>query len=455
MKKHVKIASWLFLIATLVSAGFYLRSVSADGEETAVQFRVNWNDGTHKNLSNGTNSPNGSRLPQIVISDSGNRIMVAFNHQESGSATDNDPYYVESTNNGDSWNAPLPIYESPGVNSIQPSVSYDSSNNAHAVWVEGEDRLMYAPKTGWPSTAIQISDAPNPPTSGPVEVDSPKLVASTTQIMDVVWIQRNIDGLGFPNVYHARSANGGATWNSSSSEIETARASRAPDMLISGNNIHLVWQEELDTNRWEIRYSRSLDGGITWSFPFSISDNSSERSAERPLIEIKKGVLQVIYSEKDVGTAEHFLTDQTIRYVTCSSSCNLPASWSDPSIKASGFEVGANTNNSEVIISGMTIIGDCTIASYHGTKDGLPDNNEVIFNTTSCEDDRWTIPQEVTGSGVRSLRPSLASNDTFVFMVYTRAGEPPSSQDQIRFIRGQMEEIVEIPTIYLPMLHRE
>ncbi|MEM7332859.1 MAG: sialidase family protein [Chloroflexota bacterium] len=453
--KNIRIVLITFLVATL---GVYLNSAQAEPDEIEAEFAVSW-DNNNRALTTATNSPDGARLPQVAVAPNGTELMVVFNHQESGSASDNDPYFVFSNTNGTTWSTPRPIFTS-NENSIQPSVTFDSQNDAHAVWVEDEVELFYAPQDTNDQT---VFSAPSQIVSGAggivAEVDSPKIVASSGNVLDVVWIERNQNasiGFGTPDVYHARSLNGGSTWNSSSSSLLSAVASRAPDIRIGINNqvIDLVWQEELSSNRWVIRYSKSTDGGASWSFPIQISDNANDRSAERPSIVNKNGVFEVIYTEKDVGTAAEFLEDQQVRYVSClSSDCTVPANW-EASIKASGFDVGANTNNSEVIISGMATLDDCTIVSYHGTIDGLPDNNEVLFNTTSCEQDEWIIPNQVTGSSVRSIRPSLATQGDFVYMVFTRAGESPSSEDQIRFFRGELEEFVEIPTIYLPLIFR-
>ena len=441
----------LFFFILLIPFALYLNSANADEENVDAQFILNW-DNSFLPLTNSTNSSEGTRLSQIAVAPNGTRLMVVFNHQESGAANDNDPYYVFSGNNGVSWSTPNPVFTSVGVNSIQPSISFDNLNKAHAVWVENEKTLLYAQEDNWPVTSTSIDSN----VGGTVEeVDSPKMVASSSSILDVVWIERNATvGFGSPDIYHARSVNGGTNWNSSGIKLLSVVASRAPDMLVEGSTIHIVWQEEISTNDWEIKYVTSTDGGLNWSFPFiTISDTGNGRSAERPSIVRKNGVLEVIYSEKDIGTAAEFLADQTIRHVTCAASCTLPASWTD-SITASSFDVGANTHNSEVIISGMTTLNDCTIVSYHGTKDGLPDNNEIIFNTTSCESNNWTVVQEVTASSNRSLRPALATQGNFVYMVFTQAGNPPTSEDQIKFIRGELEEFVQIPTIYLPAIFK-
>lgn len=431
MKKLLYGGKWFGFFVLLLTFAWMIERAVADTDEIETEFIVSWDNSSKLNLTTPLNSPNGARRPKIAAAPNGSNVMVVFNHQQSASAANNDPYYVFSGNNGTTWSAPAPIFTSNGVNSIQPSVDYDDASKAHAVWIEGEKKLYYAQQDSWPTGFVSIKEV----VSSEEFIDSPKIVASSSTTIDVVWVEKNNSSIA-PDVYHARSTNGGSSWTSlSSGYLKTVKDSGFPDMLVRGSTIHLVWQEEITTGRRRIQYARSNDGGASWTTPTTISDNGNTKSAERPSIVFKSGRLEVVYSERSVGS----LADQSIRYVSCISNCSLGGNWSD-STKASGFDVGANSNNSEVIISSALVIDRCTLISFHGTEDGLPDNNEIVFNTTKCEGAGWTFAREVTPSSIRSLRPVMATHDNLIYLAYTQAGDGVSSEDQIQFIIGRLEE---------------
>lgn len=440
-KRFIKLIFSTIMILPLV----ILNTVNAEVDVTDEQFVVEW--GTNfTNLTNISNSPNGAQLPQIAVAPNGNRLMVVFNHRESAIASNNDPYFVLSNNQGTTWTAPNDIFTSNGVNSIQPSVSFDNLNNAHAVWVEDEDQILYMPESAWGgSSTVRISDDPANISS----VDSPEIIASSSTVLDVVWAQLDTTA-PFPsqNIFHARSTNGGASWNGGG--IFTVPDALAPDMFIDSNgNIHVVWQENLSANKWRIMYTRSTDGGQNWPTAIEISETDSDRSAERPSIIKKNGTLEVIYTEKRAGSTASALVDQSIHAVRCQSSCMSTASWTDAPQLASGPIVGANTNNSEVIVSSMAYIDDCTLVAFHGTVGGVAENNEIVFNTSNC-DGSWSTRIEVSNENVRSLRPVIATQGDNIYLVFTQSGVS-SSDNQIKFVSGQLEAFNN-RTIYLPMV---
>lgn len=436
------------LVVAIFAFAWLFEFAFADSDAVEADFVINWDDESELQMTTAVNSPNGARRPKIASAPNGTNVMIVFNREKTDGK--NSPYFVSSGNNGSTWSAPQPIFNNgAGTNGIQPSVDYDNADKAHAVWVieeGGSQKLYYAQEDSWPNSFVSIKENANI-----LFIDSPKVIASSSTLIDVVWVEQTTSGFGAPNVHHARSSNGGASWNSFSiASLKTVRESGSPDMLVSGSNIYLVWQEEFTTGRRLIQFSHSEDGGVSWSIPITISDNDNTRSAERPSILLQDGAFEVSYSERSTNS----LADQAIRHVTCSSDCTNANNWSD-SAKASGFDVGANTNNSEIVISDMVSLNNCSIISFHGTVDGLPDNNEIIFNTTSCEGGNWTFAQEVTPSSIRSLRPVMATHADTIYLAYTQAGNGSSTEDQIRFIVGRLEEAVEPnPQLFLPIIAR-
>lgn len=448
MAQFYRMGKLILIFILTLSLLWMLENTSAEEEAVELKFQVAWEDQNNPiALTNGSNSPNGARRPKIAVAPNGNSVAVVFNHQESASGDDNDPYYIRSDNNGQTWTSLVQVFNS-AENSIQPSISIGDDNFAHVVWVENNNKIYYAKQGTWPNSFTRVSDDPG--ANMIASVDSPKIVATSDTLLDVAWVQIGGGGTPSQNVYHARSTNGGTAWTVTG--VFSVPDALAVDMYVQNNTIHLVWQEEFISTpgRWRIMYSRSTDGGTSWSTAIEISDISSNRSAERPTFIRQSGLSRVIFTNKEIGTSAENLDAQLISYVTCQTGCISSGDWSNFA-NISGTFVGANTLNSETINSSMAMMGNCTIVAFHGTVEGLPDNNEILFNTVKCGNDNWITRQEITASNVRSLRPVLATQGDFVYMAYTESGNNLAN-DSIQFLRGELEEIFELPILYLPII---
>ena len=92
------------------------------------------------------------------------------------------------------------------------------------------------------------------------------------------------------DVWHVSSTDGGSTW-SSANVVQPSNGYRQTDPQLktdSSNNIYIVWQGQdiSSPTKYEIKYSKSTDGGSTWSAVSNIaSDPSSDDSAPSILVD--------------------------------------------------------------------------------------------------------------------------------------------------------------------------
>ena len=79
--------------------------------------------------------------------------------------------------------------------------------------------------------------------------------------MHVVWED---DTPGNADILYRRSLDGGVTFPNVIKNLSgNAGLSDAPAIAVSGNNVHVVWQDDTPGNI-EILYRKSLDGGATF-----------------------------------------------------------------------------------------------------------------------------------------------------------------------------------------------
>jgi len=98
----------------------------------------------------------------------------------------------------------------------------------------------------------------------------------------LAWVSGDSAGYG---LWVARSTDGGATWTSASPVVRRSRTLRpsgegAPRLAVAGRAVGIAWSDNIPipgrqwpaTNLW---FARSTDGGLTWSAPLMLNDDST------------------------------------------------------------------------------------------------------------------------------------------------------------------------------------
>ena len=140
----------------------------------------------------------------------------------------------------------------------------------------------------------------NDDATGVADQGAPALAASTTT-SDVfaVWQDyRNDDA----DIYVARSVDGGATWGASTRVNHDAAGQwqSAPDIAVDAAGIvHVVWSDSRAGDD-DIYYSRSADGGQTWSTEVRVND-SSTGSQHLPAIAAQADTVCIIWVDGRVA----------------------------------------------------------------------------------------------------------------------------------------------------------
>jgi hypothetical protein len=446
MKKYIHFFLSCCLLAGL-TISFHQITV-AETVATAVRASKHapeWDAASEKKLSSDTGAadPNIAARPYIQIAPNGT-IMIVYNKQMTDLSTDRDPYYVRSTNNGTSWSAPAAIFTSPGEanRSLQVHFDYAANSVAHAVWSESEKILRYAREgTPWISQPLAVAQ-----TGG--SVDNPKIIASGSNTLDIVWAQN--DGLG-PRIRHTRSNNGGSNW----SMIGTLPGdfdSRFP-AFVNGpdGKLHVIWEQdfiEQGVVKSVVMYAQGTpaSGNVTWSLPVKISKlgNGANKDAERPEIEMVGSSLQVTFTVR-----RNLSNDTQFVYLTkCSSGCTNASNWTQLSTPISGQSVAVNADSPTFIVSDLIYARGCLYAYFHGIV-GDKEPNEQILGVNHCDNWSSSPRDEVTLPTTQAVNPSYDVSDEWMHLAYERASEQGGENiREIYYIRGELPPL----TLYLPFI---
>lgn len=131
-------------------------------------------------------------------------------------------------------------------------------------------------------------------TNGGFEILSAKIASEGTNI----YIVYDDNSTGHWEVYCIRSTNKGSNWSSavrvSPNDINLSAFS---DVSVDGN-IYVAWEDERSGN-YDIFFSRSTNGGSSWSTPYNLTTVLSKQ--ERPVIYAAGSYIHVVYQDERNG----------------------------------------------------------------------------------------------------------------------------------------------------------
>jgi hypothetical protein len=179
--------------------------------------------------------------------------------------------------------------------SSEPAIAV-SGSTVHVVWVDsGEILYMRSSDSGG-----SFDDSINLSTSAGLSF-SPRIAVSGNTV-HVVWADSTSP---ISEIIYKRSTDGGVSFQPAKLISGTpADESTSPDIAVSGNNVHIVWQDGAGGNN-DVLYRRSLNGGST--FPnviMNISDNVG--LSEFPAIAVSDSNVHVVWDDTTPGNPDIF-----------------------------------------------------------------------------------------------------------------------------------------------------
>ena len=256
MKKTFSFVHGIILFSAAFITVMVFQLVAADTDvETASGFAKLPNFADPINITSGSKE---SVQPAIAVAPNGSSLLVAYSLEQS--STNHDIYVRKLTQNGTNLNPASEVYNST-ADSTGVDVTYDASTNrGHVVWVEepigNPPHLYYARENANGSWSVTSDLEPVVGVNQEVLIISdPKIFASGSQTLDIVWLQQNINVPSISgDIYHARSENRGSVWYGKVPiENNDNITASLPDLYVNGNTIHAVWQEQRQG-----RYSRKI-----------------------------------------------------------------------------------------------------------------------------------------------------------------------------------------------------
>lgn len=288
-------------------------------------------------------------------------------------------YFKRSIDNGGTWSTDTRLSISDTSWSGMAALAI-SGNVLHVVWQDLRDTVpeMYYKRSedagGTWSTDTRLT------------IDTfysvhPAVAASGTNV-HLVWDdQRDTN----TEIYYKRSTNAGAAWGVDTRITANDSLSYYPSVAASGNNVHIVWCDERDGNQ-EIYYRRSVNNGTDWGTATRLTNNDSVSMSS--CIAVSGDTVHVVWLENRDDNYEIYYkrsTDNGTTWGTDTRLTNAPGYSTDPTI---------------------TVFGSAVHVAWIDTRDG---NEEVYYKYSMDNGTGWIPDTRLTNNSSESLAPNIAA----------------------------------------------
>ena len=202
---------------------------------------------------------------------------------------------------GTTWTKPNDVYVSDlDIRNVSPSI--DRHGILHIVWSESQLGIPYYSHA--PVNEALSAQSWSKPIRLNVSARPIFLKVDSKDVLHVLFINPFDESSG---VYYTRSENGGYTWSDPYWLDPDIKPNTVPDslsfVLDENDGLHASWfygsREARGTPDW-VRYTHSLDGGHTWSEPFTIDrrDESSDHNLTdaSPIMTVQGHTVHVIWA---------------------------------------------------------------------------------------------------------------------------------------------------------------
>lgn len=300
----------------------------------------------------GTGGPMGFIFDPFIDSDSAGNVYAGY-IAATGSFTGPSGIYIErSQDGGMTWSGPTTIaYNGPAIGPLDPTYRFndrsdmtvDGSDNAHVVWIKDVGA------GGQPTSDIYYAKSPPPGTPGPGNptgldftgasagsvaqqtvndgangtdrANAPDVAVASDGTVFVAWIDVDVTN---PSPQQAtlhidRSTDGGATFGSdgiaatitslakhlstAAGSADDARSGSYPSIAVDPSNPQVVYMayaaDPPGTDEADIQLIVSTDGGVTWSTPVRVNDDTTTNDQFHPALAVTAaGAVEVAWYDK-------------------------------------------------------------------------------------------------------------------------------------------------------------
>ena len=320
------------------------------------------------------------------IASNGNFVHAVWSDTRDGNL---EIYYKRSTDGGINWGTDVRLTNESNI-SYNHSVAV-SGQYVHIVWEEyrdGNREIYYKRSTDegitW-SIDTRLTNNSSP--------SAQPCIASYSSNVHVVWRD---DRMGNMEVFYKRSTDNGTTWSNDTLLSDYPDWSWLPSISISGQYVHVVWNDTRNPGSGELYYKLSTDGGTSWDIDTRLTNDPA--SSYYPSVASYGLLVNVVWNENRDGNWEIYYkrsTDGGINWGVDTRLTNDPAISYYPSIAVSG-------SNVHIVF-----------------QDNRNGNNEIYYKLSIDGGVSWSADTRLTNNPFESTRPSIALSNSILHIVWS------------------------------------
>ncbi len=245
----------------------------------------------------------GSISPQMAVGPTGNVYLAWEDDFVSGS----DVSFNRSLDQGQTFLGATSLSHGVG-NSTGVQLNVDAAGNLNAVWSNDSPGNFDIFFTRSSNGGLNFSAPSN--ISKTLGFSSTALIATDSAgNINVIWTD-NTPPANATDIFYTRSSNGGASFSAPINVSSNSGFSSDPWLAVDSlGNVNVVWDDTALGNE-EILFSRSTDSGATFSAAQNLSNNSGTSSV--PVIAAdKNGSLNVAWQDETPGITQIFFSRYT------------------------------------------------------------------------------------------------------------------------------------------------
>ncbi len=278
-----------------------------------------------------------------------------------------------------SWE-PVVFIESNVGDALYPSASF-SSGILHVTWVE---TFGFQLGRVWVARSLDGGaswESPQVVSQGYSGVSRGTISASGLAV-HLVWAEPQSVA---SSIVYSRSLDGGVSWSDPGPLASSSIECRNPWICVNGVNVSVIW-EDWRNGGPEVYFRRSMDSGATWTKEFTLS-LVDKFASEGPRIAVTGAVLQAVWSEDTPDGAA----------VIFARSLDNGSSWTRKRLTTpQGFHPEP----------ALAVSGKNTLVAYQRVEEGV---GEILATESHDTGVTWTAPVHATAvDGFRSMLPSLS-----------------------------------------------
>jgi hypothetical protein len=205
--------------------------------------------------------------------------------------------FVRSTDQGETFSELVNVSRSPG-DAFEPEISVNSTGAIYIAWEDtapGESVIMLSRSTDGGLTfsgPVRVSTGAGRAVEAHVKVDD-------SDNIHVTWVD---ESEGDAQAFYSRSTDGGLTFSDPINlSNRPGRDIHKPFLALDGNRVYVAYHEEAGGNK-QVYLVRSTDGGLSFSNPVQVSEaNTGNGRGHSPAMVVDgRGVLHIVWIDTSI-----------------------------------------------------------------------------------------------------------------------------------------------------------